>query len=174
MLSELLDAISLRTPYLVTNKLVALNKLPKGQGYEKLKVNLLKLQGEDKDFAEARLFEFYKEQILVGEKAVVLLSAEDNFREELLEAFKIVEIPASTPQEAYPFYLSHEALLGLEDTPYLCGFHEDGVVKHFVTTQLSCFPQFNSGCFVTHRADITQRRVQSSTVIKHHNAGGVG
>ena len=44
-----------------------------------------------------------------------------------------------------------------------------GVVKHFVTAQLSGFSQFDTRCFVTHRADITQRRVQPSTVIKHHN-----
>jgi len=44
-----------------------------------------------------------------------------------------------------------------------------GVVKHFVTTQLSGFSQFDNRCFVAHRANITQRRVQPSTVIKHHN-----
>ena len=48
-------------------------------------------------------------------------------------------------------------------------FPKTGVVKHFVTIQLSGFPQFDTRCFVTHGADIAQRRVQSSTVIKHHN-----
>jgi hypothetical protein len=33
-----------------------------------------------------------------------------------------------------------------------------------VTTQLSGFSPFNNGGFVTYRADITQRRVQPSTV----------
>jgi hypothetical protein len=38
-----------------------------------------------------------------------------------------------------------------------CPKRSIGVVKYFVTTQLSGSPQFDNGCFVAHRADITQR-----------------
>lgn len=153
MLEELLDSISVRTPYTVFTKLINLKELPKGQGYEKLKSKLLKLDGEEREAAETALRDFHLEQILIGEKAVLLLSTGDAFREQLLDIIRAVEVPDSVPQQTYPFYLPEEQLLSMEDTPYLCDVHEDDDYLNIV---------FTAKRFFTERVDVPLEKIKDT------------
>lgn len=146
MLADLLNSISVRTPYLIMNKLVSSKELPTGHGYEKLKANLLGLKGEARASAEQDLISFYEEQILVGEKAVVLLKPTiEGFRESLIEALRQLEIPESEPQKLFPLYLPQTELLQLEDTPYLCNVREDEQYLYVI---------FSSKRFFTERVEV--------------------
>ncbi|AOY89916.1 hypothetical protein BKP64_18070 [Marinobacter salinus] len=154
MLADLLNSISVRTPYLVMNKLVSSKELPTGHGYEKLKANILALKGEERTSAEQDLTSFYEEQILVGEKAVVLLNQTvDGFRESLIEAFRELEIPESTPQKLFPLYLPQADLLSLEDTPYLCSMREDEQYLNVI---------FSSKRFFTERVEVPLSDIKES------------